>query len=60
MGEKIPEVWDRWWQPRGKEESRPLRQREGRRTQSQPRPDWGFLSRVDILSLVYLNLDVNN
>lgn len=28
--------------------------------QSQPRPDWGFLSRADILSLVYLNLDVNN
>ena len=28
--------------------------------QSQPRPGGGLLSRVDILSLVYLKLGVNN
>lgn len=37
-----------------------LGQSKERRTQSQPRSDGGFLSRVDRLGFVYLNLDVNN
>lgn len=34
--------------------------REGRGTQSQLRPDLGFVPSVDIVSFIYLNLDVDN